>query len=191
MMDGSFFRFISALLTLVGLVGCGGDDPAAGPGAIEGPYAMILGSQQEVYSLKPGDAQITCRPKPGLSEFEFKAENLGAGGNTIEFNLQDFDPKRKSWSIEYAVGKPVQNKFSITFAGGYRYVFFQALNAITNKTFTSRCNIDLDATDSGTQTHYLGLMNCTMLWSDFGTTDYNPGPLNNYIDLIIKFECDY
>jgi hypothetical protein len=186
MMDSRLICFISALFFLVGAVGCGGEEEG-GPGAIEGPYAMFFGAQQKVFDL----GQVTCRPKPGLSEFEFKAENLGDGDNAINFILQDYTTAKSKWSIEYAIAKPVKNKFDIQLAGGFKYVFFQSINASTSESFNSRCNIDLQSGEAGTQTNFAGTMNCTMLWSDFTSKDYNPGPLNNYIDLLLKFECAY
>jgi hypothetical protein len=191
-MDYRTFCFILLALSLTASVGCGGEEePAAS--AIEGAYAMIFGAQEKTYSLKPGDAQVTCRPKPGLKEFELKAENLGDGNNSIEFQLRPFTTDKTKWSIEYKVPKvgETPSSFKVEIAGGYRYVFFQSMRIDTMKAFKSHCKIELDSEEEGMLTKYKGVMVCTMLWSDFGTKDYSPGPLNNYIDLMINFECEY
>jgi hypothetical protein len=188
----SIVRVFPLLLLL--LAACGGDDSGGGaPPSIEGPYLMTFGAQTKTFSLKDSEAQISCRPKPALNEFELNATSLGSDGSgSFKFILKDYQPGKTSYEIEYKVeiGKPV-HEVEVSIAGEYKYKFFQAFRTDNEDILNSHCNIDLRSEEQGNSTHFDGWMFCVMIWSDTGSKDYSVDILNNYIDLAAKFECDY
>lgn len=184
--------FIIRLLPVVIILGaCGGDDGGSTPSVVEGPFLMTFGSQPRVFSLKPGEAQVTCRPKPGLGEFEMNATTLGSdGASSFRFILKEYSATKKSYDIEYEVGKPV-HVVGLTLSGGYQYKFFQSFRTDINQTFNSRCNVELESQDKGSVTEYSGTLYCVMIWAETTSKDFTANILNNYVDLAAKFSCEY
>jgi len=179
-------------LLIIPALGCGGDDDGpTGPTAVEGPYLMTFGSQPRVFALGPGEAQVVCRPKPGLGEFEMTATMLGSdGGSSFTFNLKEYSSTKKSYDVEYGVGKPL-HQVDVTLSGGYKYKFFYSFRTDNNEAFNSRCNIEMDSEELATTTRYAMDMYCVMIWADTTSKDFSSNILNNYIDMAAKFECEY
>jgi len=157
---------------------------------MDGPYLMTFGAQNKVFSLKTGEAQVTCRPKPGLSEFEMNATALGDGASSFKLILKEYSATRTSYDIGYEIGKPL-HVVDVVISGGFAYKFFQSFRTDNNQAFNSHCNVELAGAENGNLTRYKGSLYCVMLWSDTASKDYSSNILNNYIDLAAKFECEY
>lgn len=182
---------IALSLLCIALAACGEADADGSPDpAIDGPYAMLFGAQQQVFSLAPPSAELTCSPRPGLGEFAVLATGLGADRQgALDLALRPFDPDQQSWAVEYQINDPNQTQIEVQLGGGYRYVFFQTLRTDSGQTLNSRCNIQLHGSQLAGGTEYQGAVSCTMLWADFGSPDYQTDKINNYVDLILLFEC--
>lgn len=182
---------LAALAVIACLFAGCGDDGGGGPSSLDGPYLMTFGAQNRIFSLKTGDAQVTCRPKPGLSEFEMNATALGPdGASSFKLILKEYSATRTSYDIGYEIGKPL-HVVDVIVSGGYAYKFFQSFRTDNNQAFNSHCNVELTGAESGNLTTYKGSLYCVMLWSDTSSKDYSVNILNNYIDLAAKFECEY
>lgn len=196
-MDVKFLQivlFCGLLLVSLGSTACGGEDGPSAVQPIEGSYAMVFGAQQRTFSLKPTDSKLTCRPKPGLSEFALEAADLGEDGqSSINLALKGYSPDKQSWDQLYddEVPRPDQSTVEVLIAGGYKYGFFQALRIDIDQKLNSHCKVQINSEEQGNKTHYQSTISCTMLWADFSSKDHNSETLNSYIDLLMKFECDY
>lgn len=179
---------LSLIVLGLALAGCG--DDGGGPSAVEGPYLMTFGAQNRVFSLEADSAQLTCRPKPGLSEFEVNASGLGDGASSFKLVLKDYSATKTSYDIGYEIGKPL-HVVDVVIGGGYAYKFFQSFRTDNNQAFNSHCNVELVGAEKGNLTRYKGSLYCVMLWSDTSSKDYSSNILNNYIDVAAKFECEY
>lgn len=184
--------FVIAIMTSA----CGGDDSSgfSAPPALEDPFVMTFGAQQRSFSLDPGQSsQVVCAPKPGLGEFEYNASFPSDidGQSSLKFILKEYAESKESWDVEYLPGGP-GHTVEVGFANQtYRYTFFQSLRPDTNEILNSRCKVGLQSEEREGKTHFAGSMHCTMLWADFSSKDYAIDKLNNYIDIIARFECDY
>lgn len=192
-MDVKFLQFVLFWCLSMPLVSaCGGEEAPSTGQPIEGSYAMVVGAQEHTFSLQPTEAKITCRPKPGLNEFALEAADLGDDGQSaINLALKSYSPDKPSWDLEYEVAEPDQSTIEVLITGGYKYVFFQALRADTDEKLNSHCKIQMSSEEQGSKTHYQSTISCTMLWADFSSKDHQTETLNSYIDLLMKFECDY
>jgi hypothetical protein len=179
-------------LLILPLGACGDDDDGgSGLSSVDGPFLMTFGAQTKTFSLKAGEAQVSCRPKPALDEFELNATSLGSdGASSFKFILKGYQPTKTTYEIEYEIGKPI-HEVEVAVVGGFKYKFFQAFRTDNDNILNSHCSIDLKSEEQGNSTHFNGSMFCVMIWSDTGSKDYSTNILNNYIDVVAKFECDY
>lgn len=188
------------IVTLTALIfaGCGGGGKSGHP-KLEGPFAELVGEQSRSFSLAPGKLSVVCKPKPGLKEFEYEAATvLGSDtGSYFRLTLKEYTGPA-DYEMEYDVSKP-QHKIEVGVpaepkgAAGkdYKYRFWYHLRGDTNVTYRSHCSLSLTADEGDTKTHFVGLLSCAMLFADSSSADHDPGLLNAFVDLFVKFECDW
>ena len=180
------------------LAGCGGGGNS-GHAKLEGPFAEIVGGQSRSFSLAPGKLNIVCKPKPGLKEFEFEAATVAGSdtGSYFRLILKDYTGPG-DFELEYDASSP-QHKIEVGVPAepkrpdgkDYKYRFWYHLRGDTNVTYRSHCDLSLTAEEGDTKTHFVGLMSCAMLFADSSSADHDPGLLNSFVDLFVKFECDW
>jgi hypothetical protein len=193
---------VSLLLPFVAVLifsACGGGDKTPTHQKIDGPFVELFGAQTKTFSLAADKLAVMCKPKPGLKEFEFEAATSAGtdGGNYFRITLKDYTGPG-DFELEFDIAKP-QHKIEVGVpaqpkgADGkdYKYTFWYHLRTDTNETYRSHCDLNLTADEGTTKTHYVGLLDCTMLFAASSSHDSNPGFLNAYVDLMAKFECDY
>lgn len=184
---------LAPVILLAALLSACGDD-GAGPGPedptkIDGPFLKVFGAQQKTILWGPAQAQLTCRPKPGLQEFEFGAT---VDSDTFKLVIKDWDTTKSSYDLEYKIEVGVEpHVVDVGIGLDYKYKFFQWFRTDSDEAFNSRCSIDLVAEELADATRYQGTMFCVMLWADTTSKDYRPSIMNNYVDLVAKFECEY
>jgi hypothetical protein len=179
------------------LIGCG-DDPASaptGPGAIEGPYALVLGTKSTVITLDPSKARVICSLKPALKELAFEAfpEAPEDAGKHLRFVLKGYTGPG-DYQIEYSPSQ--EHEVEVSFpaepaaAKSYRYIYFQHLRLDLNATYRSHCDFSIAVEELPDRTRLSGTLSCGSLWADFDTLDYVSQPLNGFADLVARFECE-
>ena len=191
----SVVRLVTLAASIV--AGCGGGQ--SGHAKLEGPFAELVGEQSRSFSLAPGKLNLVCKPKPGLKEFEFEAATVVGSdtGTYFRLILKDYTGPG-DFELEYDVTKP-QHKIEVGVPADprrpdgkdYKYKFWYHLRGDTNVTYRSHCDLSLSAEEGDTKTHFVGLMSCAMLFADSASADHDPGLLNSFIDLFVKFECDW
>ena len=74
--------------------------------------------------------------------------------------------------------------------GDHRYRFFQKIRSDTQDTYPSHCRLTLSNEQLVDGVHVFGEVNCTMLWAEEGSTDFDgTKTLNNFVDLVARFDC--
>lgn len=177
---------------------CGGDPPAPppGPAPIEGAYALVMGTQSNLIPLGPGQAQVLCRPKPALKELELDARPQSAAdaGKHLRFVLKEFGGPGR-YEIEYSPG--AEHKVEVSFpprpgdTRAFKYVFFEYLRTDLRATYRSHCDFEIAVEELVDRTAIKGTLSCGALWADFSSIDYVSQPLNNFADLVARFECEH
>ena len=183
-------------------IGCGGNptvapQPDLGTHAISTPYALVIGSHASSFTLDPSKAHVVCTPKPGLQEFVFEGTiDSGAdAGKYFRLTLEGYTGANKDYRLDYKPAS-VQHKVEVGFPAappavkGYKYKFFQAARADANVTYPSHCDLSIKSEGLTDRIKFTGTMNCSPLWADQDSADYQLQPLNGFVDLIAKFECE-
>jgi hypothetical protein len=185
------------ILLLALSAGCGGEDPQ--PPAQDTARLVIFGAQARTLSLSTEKMQVTCKPKPGLGEFSYEAATVSGAttGDFLRFTIKDYTTA-KTYDMEYGTSKTqhtievgLENKKKSASGKDYKYSFFQSLRTDSNEVLNSQCSITLEEKEETTQTIYTGLLNCILLWADYNSPDYDSGTLNNFVDVVGRFECVY
>jgi hypothetical protein len=184
---------LAPVILLASLLSACGDDGESsqpeGPIKIDGPFLKVFGAQQKTILWSAAGAQIVCRPKPGLQEFEYEAT---VDSDSFKLVLKDYAATKSSYDIEYKVEVGTEpHVVDVTFGTDYKYKFFQSFRTDIDEAFNSQCSINLVAEELVSATRYQGTMFCVMLWADTTSNDYRTDIVNNYIDLVAKFECEY
>jgi hypothetical protein len=180
---------------LVGACGDGTKVPE-GSASIQGGYALIIGARTTLFSLASSQASVLCRPKPGLRAFEFEATSATGAGSPayLRFVLADYAGPG-DYAVAFEPGG-VAHEVEVSFAAhgnplaSYKYKFFQFVRPDLNVTYRTHCDFSIQAETLTGRTRYAGAISCGALWADFDSVDYLSQPLNAFVDMVAKFECE-
>jgi len=175
------------------LPGCGDDG-----GQLVGPFVRIMGMQNTIFSLDRSVMEWTCKPKPGLKEFEFEAAQFPQtdAGNYLRFTIRDYN-KPQVYEMEYGTG--ANHSLEVGFDSpnkhlgekSYKYTFGRHFRSDTTKEYLSKCTINMDWIPLGNVYRYFGTIDCIMLFAGYNSKDYLSGNMNTNVDMVAKFECDH
>jgi hypothetical protein len=155
---------------------------------IEGPYVQVLGSTSTTFRIGENTAKLTCSPKTGTHEFEFRAEN--DEGHEVHLRILGFVGSGH-YELEYSPLSPAQ-QVHVALAGGYGYEFLQAIDADTGVVLPSVCSATIQVTASGDVSRFDGALSCVRLYAEADSIDFDGvGRINYSIDLVMRFSCSY
>ena len=182
-----------SLLILLTTVSACGREGAATATPIDGPYLMTSGAQRTTFSLEAAEAEVVCRPRPALEEFELSATSLGPDrASALGLTLRGYQPEQRAYDIEYGLETATpRHEVEVRISGEYVYRFSHSFRENSDDVLRSRCSIVLERSEERNKTLFEGALSCVMLWADTTSADYETNVFNNYVDLIAKFECEY
>lgn len=197
-------HYRSLLLVVTSLGAILGSGPGCGDGSskkMDGPYVETWGRQERLFSISKDKLNVTCKPKPGLGEFEFEAATTAGQdlGEYFRFTLKNYTVP-KTYDLRYdsanppltlSVGFPDPQKAS----GGkdYKYDFHYLLrtDVSPSQTINSLCTIALNEEEKGSKYRYYGSVDCIWLFAATTSKDHTSDASTGYVDLFAQFDCDY
>jgi hypothetical protein len=151
---------------------------------------------QRTFSISSSKSDVTCVPRPGPKRFELKAGDPDNGIDGFYINFLGYTGDSISKTTLTYEAKPRSPVFSVGLEGpnqGYQFSYFQHLRSDTSEVIPSVCDFTLErAEKENSDQHFKGSLACSMLWADAASDGFDGTQnLNNYVDLVATFACDF